>query len=128
MSLARLLFFVTSFNCAFPIFDQHHLNLTHLTSLYFAFQLSSIDDRWEELQQTIQRLRTSKTEMIDMYRRARAQYVWHSGCTVLSMKGEVISKAEVQYAISISYHIISYHVMSLNFISYHMMSYNIIII
>ena len=33
--------------------------------------------------------------MIDMYRRARAQYVWHSGCSVLNIKGEVISKAEV---------------------------------
>ena len=124
MSLARLLFFVTSFNCAFPIFDRHHLNLTHLTSLYFAFQLSSIDDRWEELQQTIQRLRTSKTEMIDMYRRARAQYVWHSGCTVLSMKGEVISKAEVQYAISISYHIISCHVTEFYIVPYDVISYH----
>ena len=34
--------------------------------------------RKKELKQTIQRLRASQVEMIDLYRKARAQYVWHS--------------------------------------------------
>lgn len=38
--------------------------------------MKGLDSRRRELKQTIERLRTSRSEMIDKYSRARAQYVW----------------------------------------------------
>jgi hypothetical protein len=52
--------------------------------------------RKKELKQTIQRLRASQVEMIDLYRKARAQYVWHSTYTTGTETAEGTSAEEVR--------------------------------
>lgn len=51
--------------------------------------------RKKELTQTIERLKGSQSEMIELYRRARAQYVWHSSYAT-SSENSMLSLQQVQ--------------------------------
>jgi hypothetical protein len=51
--------------------------------------------RKKELTQTIERLKVSQSEMIELYRRARAQYVWHSSYAT-SNENSMLSLQQVQ--------------------------------